>query len=49
LLFAEADEVNTFWAGFYVQDFSGDAFGFADVLRGFADGEAIGSEGSGCG
>jgi hypothetical protein len=44
LLFAEADEVNALGAGFYVQNFSGDAFVFADVLGGFANGEAIGGE-----
>jgi hypothetical protein len=31
-----------------MQDFSRDAFGFANVLAGFADGEAVGGEG-GCG
>jgi hypothetical protein len=49
LLGAEIDEVDSPGAGFHVQDFSCDAFSFADVLPGFAYGEAIGGEGRGCG
>jgi hypothetical protein len=34
--------MNAFGTSFYVQDLSSDAFGFTDMLAGFANGEAIG-------
>ena len=42
MLFAEVEEVNSFGADFYADDFSRDALGFADVLAGFVDGDAVG-------
>ena len=42
LIFAEVEEVNAFRADFHSEDFSRDAFGFADVLAGFVDGDAVG-------
>jgi hypothetical protein len=48
LIFAEIDEVHAPGAGFHPQHFADDAFGFADVLAGVANGKAIGG-GCGCG
>ena len=42
LLFAEIEEVNTIRSAFYSEDFSGYAFGFAHVLAGLVDGDAVG-------
>jgi len=41
-IFTEIQEVNAFVAHLHLQNFSFDAFGFADVLGGFVDGEAVG-------
>jgi hypothetical protein len=49
LLGAEIDEVNAFGSSFDMRDFSRDAFGFADVVAGFLDGQAVGGEGRCCG
>ena len=43
LVFAEIDVVDAFDSSFYAQDFSGDAFFFADVVGGFLDGDAVGA------
>ena len=43
LVFAEVKEVNSFRPDFHSQYFAGYAFGFADVLAGFVDRDAIGS------
>ena len=43
LLFAEADEVDSFCSGLHAQDFTRNAFGFAEVLGGFVNGETVGS------
>lgn len=43
MIFAEADEVDSFGAGFYVQDLTSDALRFADMLASFADGETVGA------
>jgi hypothetical protein len=42
LIFAEVQEVDSFIAYFHVQDFSSNALGFADVLGGIVDREAVG-------
>jgi hypothetical protein len=42
LVFAEIDVVDSLVPGFYVEDFSGDALDFADVVGGFLDGDAVG-------
>jgi hypothetical protein len=42
LIFAEVEEVNAFGADLYLKNFAGNAFGFADVLAGFVDGDAVG-------
>ena len=47
LLGAEVDEVSATCSGFYVSNFSDDAFGLADVLRGLVDGQAVGGKGGG--
>ena len=44
LVFAEVEEVDAFGADFDAEDFAGHALGFAYVLSGFVDGEAVGSE-----
>ncbi|MGA9977158.1 MAG: hypothetical protein WBQ08_00780 [Candidatus Sulfotelmatobacter sp.] len=51
MVFAEVDVVDAFASYFYAQDFSSDTFIFADVVRGFLDGEAVGAgeEGGGQG
>jgi hypothetical protein len=41
-LFAEADEVDSLCSGLHVEDSTRNAFGFADVLGSFANGEAVG-------
>ncbi len=47
--YPETDKVDSSGADFYMRHFAGDAFGFADMEGGFADGEAVGGEGGGCG
>ena len=42
MILAEVEEMDAFGASFYSEDFAGDTFGFADVLVGFVDGDAIG-------
>jgi len=42
LVRAEIEEVDSSGTGLYAQDFSHDAFCFADVMAGFAEGDAIG-------
>ena len=51
LVLAEVDVVDAFASSFYAEDFSGDAFVFADVVGGFLDGDAVGAgeEGDGQG
>ncbi len=49
LLGAEVDEVDATGSGLNVGDFAGDALGFAYVLRGLVDGQAVGSEDGGRG
>jgi hypothetical protein len=41
--------MNAFGASFYVQDFSSDAFAFADMLAGFANGGQSDAPPSGAG
>ncbi len=41
LVFAEVDEVDASGSDFHAQDFSHHALGFADVLAGGLDGEAV--------
>lgn len=48
LIFAEVDVVHSSGTGFHSQNSSHDAFVFADVFAGFADGEAVGG-GQRCG
>jgi hypothetical protein len=42
LLGAKVEEVDAAAASFYVENFTGDAFGFADMLAGFGEREAVG-------
>ena len=44
LVFAEVEEVNSFCADLDLEYFSRYAFGFADVLAGFVDGDAVGGK-----
>jgi hypothetical protein len=49
LILAEVDVVNAFASSFDAEDFSGDAFLFADMVGGFLDGDAVGArEEGGC-
>jgi hypothetical protein len=43
LILTEIDVVNAFASSFDAEDFSGDAFVFADVVGGFLDGDAVGA------
>lgn len=43
LILAEIDVVNAFASSLDAEDFSGDAFFFADVVGGFLDGDAVGA------
>jgi len=43
LVLAEVDVVDAFASSFDAEDFSGDAFVFADVVGGFLDGDAVGA------
>jgi hypothetical protein len=43
LVFAEVEEMDALRTYFYFEDFSGDAFGFANVLARFVYGDAVGS------
>jgi hypothetical protein len=46
-IFTEIKEVHAFGAGFNADDFTRNALGFADVLAGLVDGNAVGSAGRG--
>jgi hypothetical protein len=48
LIFAEINEVNTSGTDFHAQDFAHHALGFADMLAGILNGEAVGG-GDRCG
>ena len=45
LVFTEIEEVDTFGADFYADDFSRHAFGFSDVLSGLVNGDAVSGAG----
>ena len=47
LIFTEVDEVDASGSDFHAQDFAYHTFGFADVLAGGLNREAVGGEGCG--